>query len=37
VLVITLLQWLNGGQYAVAFLVWLVLGWVDRARLAEHA
>jgi hypothetical protein len=37
VLVITLLQWLNGGQYAVAFLVWLVLGWVDRARLAQHA
>jgi hypothetical protein len=37
VLVITLLQWLNGGQYAVAFLVWLVLGWVDRARLSQHA
>jgi hypothetical protein len=37
VLVITLLQWLNGGQYAVAFLVWLVLGWVDRARLPQHA
>jgi type IV secretory pathway TrbD component len=36
-LVITLLQWLNGGQYAVAFLVWLVLGWVDRARPAQHA
>jgi len=36
-LVITLLQWLNGGQYAVAFLVWLVLGWVDRARLPRHA
>jgi hypothetical protein len=32
VLVITLAQWLNGGQYAVAFLVWLVLGWTDRAR-----
>lgn len=31
VVLITLLQWLNGGQYAVAFLVWLVLGWVDRA------
>ena len=37
VLVITLLQWLNGGQYAVAFLVWLVLGWVDRARLSQDA
>ena len=30
VLVITLFQWMNGGQYAVAFLPWLVLGWVDR-------
>jgi hypothetical protein len=37
VLVVTLLQWLNGGQYAVAFLVWLVLGWVDRARLSQDA
>lgn len=37
VLVVTLLQWLNGGQYAVAFLVWLVLGWVDRARLSHDA
>ena len=34
VLTVTLLQWLNGGQYAVAFLVWLVLGWVDRAGAA---
>jgi hypothetical protein len=32
VLAITTLQWLNGGQYAVAFLPWLVLGWADRAR-----
>lgn len=23
-------QWLNGGQYAVALLPWLLLGWVDR-------
>jgi hypothetical protein len=29
-LVVTVLQWLNGGQYAVALLVWLTLGWVDR-------
>jgi hypothetical protein len=27
---VTFLQWLNGGQYAVAYLPWLVLGWVDR-------
>ena len=30
ILAVTILQWLNGGQYAVAFLPWLVLGWVDR-------
>jgi hypothetical protein len=23
-------QWLNGGQYAVAFLPWLAVGWADR-------
>jgi hypothetical protein len=31
ILMITLLQWLAGGHYAVALLVWLVLGWVDRS------
>lgn len=30
-LVVTFLQWLNGGHYAVIFVPWLVLGWVDRA------
>lgn len=30
VLAVTVLQWLNGGHYAVAVLPWLVLGWVDR-------
>ena len=30
VLVVTLFQWLNGGQYAVALLPWLILGWLDR-------
>lgn len=25
-----MLQWLNGGQYAVAFIPWLMLGWFDR-------
>jgi hypothetical protein len=35
VLVATLLQWLNGGQYAVAFLLWLTLGWIDRAGQAD--
>jgi hypothetical protein len=28
---VTLLQWLNGGHYGVAFLPWLVLGWVERS------
>jgi hypothetical protein len=31
VLLTTFLQWTNGGQYAVALLPWLVLGWVDQA------
>jgi hypothetical protein len=30
ILTLTNFQWLNGGQYAVAFLPWLILGWVDR-------
>jgi hypothetical protein len=34
VLSVMVLQWLNGGQYAVAFLPWLILGWVD-ARTAS--
>ncbi|GAC1361653.1 MAG: hypothetical protein NVSMB32_00950 [Actinomycetota bacterium] len=29
ILAVTLLQWLNGGQYAVAFLPWIALGWID--------
>jgi hypothetical protein len=30
VLIVTLGQWLNGGQYAVAPLVWLLIGWGNR-------
>ncbi len=30
ILCVTVFQWLNGGQYAVAYVVWLVLGWFDR-------
>ncbi|HET7572561.1 MAG TPA: hypothetical protein VFJ77_07830 [Gaiellaceae bacterium] len=30
ILTVTTMQWLNGGQYSVAFLPWLLLGWVDR-------
>ncbi len=35
ILAVTLFQWLNGGQYAVAFLPWLVLGWLDRPPPSE--
>jgi hypothetical protein len=31
-LVVTALQWFNGGQYTVALLIWLAMGWLDRAR-----
>jgi hypothetical protein len=31
ILILTFSQWLNGGQYAVAFVPWLVLGWIDRS------
>ena len=44
IITVTVLQWLNGGQYSVAFLPWLLLGWVDAsavdrkaARAAERA
>ncbi len=36
-LVVTFLQWSNGGQYAVAWLPWLVLGWADRAEMNSSA
>jgi hypothetical protein len=36
-LIVMLLQWLNGGQYAVAVLPWLVLGWLDRPARASEA
>jgi hypothetical protein len=29
IVVLTTLQWFNGGQYAVAFLPWLAFGWAD--------
>jgi hypothetical protein len=37
VLAVMILQWLNGGQYAVAFLPWLVLGWLDRPQVPPTA
>jgi len=35
VVTLTLLQWLNGGEYAVVILPWLVLGWADRQQGAS--
>ena len=29
IVTVTFLQWLNGGQYAIIVLPWLLLGWVD--------
>jgi hypothetical protein len=36
ILSITFLHWLNGAQYAIAPLPWLVLGWVDVCWRKEH-
>jgi hypothetical protein len=36
VLIVTLGQWLNGGQYAVAPLVWLLAGWVTAQVRVDH-
>jgi len=35
ILSVAALQWLNGGQYAIAPLPWLFLGWIDRQRVNE--
>lgn len=38
IVVVTSLQWLNGGHYATAFWPWLILGWSDaRERKANGA
>jgi hypothetical protein len=29
-LIAVLLEWFNGGNYAVAFIPWLMLGWLDQ-------
>lgn len=36
ILTVTLFQWLNGAQYAVAFLPWLSLGWADAASVRHR-
>jgi hypothetical protein len=32
IVLLTFSQWLNGGEYSIAFLPWLALGWADRRR-----
>jgi hypothetical protein len=36
VLIVTFGQWLNGGYYAVAPLVWFLIGWANRAWIDER-
>jgi hypothetical protein len=36
-LVVSLGQWLNGGYYAIAPLLWLLVGWSNRVWLERHA
>lgn len=36
IIAVTFLEWTNGGLYSVAFLPWLMMGWLD-ARSAEPA
>jgi hypothetical protein len=31
------LQWINGGQYSVALIFWLALGWVDKTIVAQRS
>jgi hypothetical protein len=37
IIVVSLLHWLTGGQYAVILLCWLLLGWVDGAVADQRA
>jgi hypothetical protein len=37
ILIVSLFGWLNGGLYSVAWLVWLVLGWVDRSISSQQS
>jgi hypothetical protein len=37
ILIATGNQWLNGGMYAIAWLPWLVLGWLDRPAPVRQA
>jgi hypothetical protein len=35
IICVTFMQWLNGAQYAVAPLPWLMLGWLDRQTVPD--
>ena len=37
VILVTALQWLNGGQYAVAWIVWLAFGAIDASTGGEQS
>jgi hypothetical protein len=37
IIIVTFLQWLNGGQYAIIPLPWLFLGWVDATLLRSSS
>jgi hypothetical protein len=34
VVTLVVLHWLDGGQYAVAWLPWFIIGWADREELS---
>ena len=34
IVTIVFLEWFNGGQYGVALLLWITIGWIDRSWLA---
>ncbi|HEY7396825.1 MAG TPA: hypothetical protein VH538_00870 [Gaiellaceae bacterium] len=34
---IVFLQWFNGGQYGIALLLWITLGWIDRSWILQNA
>jgi hypothetical protein len=33
IVTIVFLEWFNGGQYGIALLLWITIGWIDRAWL----
>jgi hypothetical protein len=37
IVTIVFLQWFNGGQYGIALLLWVTLGWIDRSWIQLQA